>query len=273
MKIILPGLLLFIFGFIPSDKCEAQQWPATDAATEASGRLDAISLGLVSSIHNQAGLADVKNMSFALNAESRFSGLGLNNVSFIGVLPSKSGVFGIDIQQFGYNLYTESKLGLAYSRYLARTLSMGIQLNYLRRAITEYGVHSDFSAEAGLLFHPSKDWMAGIHLYNISFSKNPLSGETYPVRFSAGIRYASSSSLNLLAGLEKEVSMPASFRTGVEYHVTEKISLRTGLISAPFEWSFGLGYAVGQWQIDAASSYHQWLGISPMLTLSYVRNK
>jgi len=251
----------------------AQQWTSSDAVTEASGRINAVSTGIYSALQNQAGLTDVESFSFSLNAVSRFAGLGLNNVSMITVLPTKSGVFGIDIQQFGYRLYKETKIGLAYGRNLARSLSIGLQVNYLRQSIPEYGSVNGLSAEGGLLYHPSDEWLIGMHLYNISFSKKPLSTEIYPVRFSAGFRFTSSTSLDLLAGIEKELTYPVSFRTGAVYRINKEIVLRTGIISYPFEWSFGLGYVIGQWHIDASTSYHQWLGISPILSLSYARKE
>ncbi len=271
-RLIKIGLFIYLACLV-SFVCSAQQWTSSDAVSEASGRINAVSTGIYSALQNQAGLAGVESFSFSLNALSRFAGLGLNDVSMITALPSKSGVFGLDIQQFGYQLYRESKFGLAYGRNLAKSLSIGLQLNYLRQSIPEYGSTNGLTAEGGLLYHPSDLWLIGIHLYNISFSKKPFSSEIYPVRFSAGFKYSSSASLDLLAGIEKELSYPLSFRTGAVYRFNKKIFLRTGLISYPFEWSFGLGYSIGQWHIDASTSYHQWLGISPMLSLSYATKK
>ncbi len=81
--------------------------------------------------HNQAGLAWMDKKAAGIYYESRFatSALGLQGDLF--VLPTKLGNFGVSVAAFGFSLYNETKVGLAYARKLSPMFSVGVQLNYL----------------------------------------------------------------------------------------------------------------------------------------------
>ena len=80
--------------------------------------------------HNQAGLAWLDQKTVGAYYESRYttSALGLQGGAF--VLPMDVGTFGLSVSAFGYSLYNETKVGLAYARKLSPMFSVGIQLDY-----------------------------------------------------------------------------------------------------------------------------------------------
>ena len=69
--------------------------------------------------------------------------------------------------------------------------------------------------------------------------------------------------------VEKAINQDASLKTGIEYLFLENISLRGGIGTGPVKTNFGFGYSANNLKFDAAVWYHQILGFSPSLSLSY----
>ncbi|TVQ90189.1 MAG: hypothetical protein EA393_06355, partial [Bacteroidetes bacterium] len=65
--------------------------------------------------HNQAGLAKMQNIAAGVYFENRFLIEELNFGAGAVVYPTPSGVLGFNFTYFGFELYNESKLGLAYA--------------------------------------------------------------------------------------------------------------------------------------------------------------
>ncbi|MEO8088221.1 MAG: hypothetical protein ABI763_15480, partial [Bacteroidota bacterium] len=68
---------------------------------------------------------------------------------------------------------------------------------------------------------------------------------------------------------EKDIDQNAVFKSGLEYHVVDALYLRGGLATNPTLFSFGFGLKIGNLMLDIASTYHQVLGFSPAISLTY----
>ena len=85
-----------------------------------------------SNFNNQAGLSQIKELSFGVFGENRFLGNELKTIGFASAIPSKSGVFGIGFKRFGYkDLFNQSNASLNYGRILTDHINVGIGLSYL----------------------------------------------------------------------------------------------------------------------------------------------
>ncbi len=221
--------------------------------------------------HNQAGLAYQKNFSGGLFYESKYfvSNLGLKGG--IAVIPTKSGVFGLDVSSLGYSKYNESKYGLAYGRTFGENFSAGIQLDYLRTQIAEnYGSKGVIAGEAGLQAKLSKNLTLGAHVFNINRAKGAsYNNEKIPTIFRAGAGYSFSDKVILCIETEKDIDFKPIVKFGMEYHVIESLYLRAGTSSNPFVNHFGIGVVFHNFQMDIAASMHPVLGYSSQLSLSY----
>src|SRR5262245_21201539 len=65
--------------------------------------------------NNQAAMAFVNNISIGLYTERRFMLKELSYNAGGVTLPTKSGVFGLSANYYGFDLYNEKKIGLAYA--------------------------------------------------------------------------------------------------------------------------------------------------------------
>ena len=224
-----------------------------------------------SATHNQAGLALLQKPTFGLFYESRFAlkELGLKAGAF--AYPTSSGVFAIDLMQFGYSKYNESRIGLAFAKSLGANFSAGIKFDYLNTYFSEeYGNKGTFIAELGLLAKPAEHLYIGGHIYNINRAKiAAYNDERIPTLLTVGIAYEFSEKVLCTVEAEKDLEYKAIYKAGMEYRFMENLFLRAGVTSNPNQMSFGIGYVYKRIKADIAFSSHQVLGITPHVGFIY----
>ncbi len=219
--------------------------------------------------HNQAGLAYLDTWQGIINAESRFIRSPINNFGVGAILPSDFGTFGLVLHHFGIEAFNNQKIGLAYGRKLAKGFSLGAQFDFINVNIPEYGSKGTVTFEMGVQATITKEIRLGVHVFsprNIEFVED----FTIPTIYKAGIIYTPSSKTFLSLELEKDLDFPLRIRTGLEYRFIDAFYMRVGTATAPSLVSLGLGVKVPSGlQVDIASAYHQVLGITPSLSMTY----
>lgn len=221
--------------------------------------------------NNQAGLAYIDKMKIGLYFENRFltKELGYKALGF--VLPTKSGVFGVNYSHFGYNLYNEQKIGLAYAKSFGKRFAAGLQFDYLGTHIAEnYGNKSAFTFEIGVIAKLTDNVNIGAHFFNpVNAKFNDYNNEKIPSVIKLGINYTFSQKLLIACETEKNINYDAILKLGMEYKILPFANARIGISNNPNIFSFGFGIEHKQFNIDFSSSVHQILGYSPQLSLIY----
>ena len=262
----------FILFLVPQFLIAGNDNFATGGRQAGMGNAGATLTDLWSVQQNQAGLANLKSISVGFAYESRFLVDGLSQKSGAVAVPVKNlGVFGAMISDYGFTLYKEQKIGIAYSKTFGKTISFGVQMDYLSTAIGEdYGHRSTLAAEAGIIARITNGLDIGAHIYNPSRAKlSDYNDERSPVIMKVGFGYHFSEKVLLCAESEKDVDAKNSFKAGLEYNVTKPFFLRAGISSNPSVFSFGFGLRMKNFILNAASSMHPVLGYSPQFSLSY----
>ncbi|TVQ14173.1 MAG: hypothetical protein EA361_08240 [Bacteroidetes bacterium] len=221
--------------------------------------------------HNQAGLARLENMAAGVFFENRFLVEELSFGAGAFVLPTSSGVFGVSFTYFGFELYNETKVGVAYGREFGERFSTGIQLNYHNTGIGEdYGNKGNLTFELGIIFHISPELSIGAHIFNPTRAKiGDFADERIPTIFKTGLAYEFSERVMVIAEAEKSVNLDPVFKVGIEYRISDPVYLRGGIGTNPMTNAFGFGLEVGNLNIDLATSYHHILGYSPQISFVY----
>lgn len=224
-----------------------------------------------SSHHNQAGLAWLEIPSVGVYYQNKFTVSQLSNLGLAYAHPLKKGTIGVQWSNFGYSLYQENKIGLAYALQLSDKLSGGIQLDYLSTRLGGiYGSKSALAAEVGLLAKLTSKLSIGAHIYNPTRTKlNDYNNEAIATIMRLGIDYRFSEKVLLVVETEKDVDHIAMLKTGIEYKANDNFFFRGGIATGPTLGSFGFGLNMEQYKLDIAASYHQTLGFSPELSFVY----
>jgi hypothetical protein len=241
------------------------------ARSSAMGNASVSLSDVWSAHHNQAGLAFVHDISAGAYYENRFL---IKEISVRGgavALPIKAGTFGLCITNFGYSQYNENKYSLSFAKAFGEKLSAGIAMDYLTTKIAEgYGSKGVLAAEAGIIAKPIKGLSIGAHVFNPTRSRiSEYDDERLSTIIRLGADYNFSDKVTLAVEAQKDIKYKAEFKAGLEYKAVKEFYLRIGVSTNPTLSSFGFGINLKNLKIDVSASYHQTLGISPQLGLSY----
>lgn len=224
--------------------------------------------------HNQAGLAALDSFSVGIYYKNQFL---INELSLKGValaIPVGPGTFGIAVNNFGYDLYSESKFALAYAMKFGPALRAAVQLDYLHTQIGEgYGSQGAVAAEVGVQARLIEGLWLGAHIYNVNRAKmGDFNNERIPTIFRLGLSYTFSEKLLMAIETEKDIEMRAAYKVGIEYVIIPELSLRGGVSTKPTTVYAGIGINLRRFKIDIASAFHQTLGASPEISITYDLN-
>lgn len=221
--------------------------------------------------NNQAGLGYVNNISAGLYYENHFLVNELSSKSVAFILPTQSGVFGVNMNYYGYDKYNETKVGLAYGKSFGEKIAAGIQFDYLNTHIADnYGNKRNVTFEVGILSKLTKSLTIGAHVFNpISVKVADYNDERIPTIIKLGLMYNFSNKVLVIAETEKNINYKPVFKAGIEYHIIKEVYLRTGMSTNPTLNTFGIGVELKKLKIDFASTIHQTLGYSPQISILY----
>ena len=236
--------------------------------------------------NNQAGLAEFNSIAAGFYFENRFLVKELSLRAGAFVIPTKSGVFGVSLNYFGYSKYNEKKIGLAYGRSLSERFSVGVKLDYLSTAIAEdYGNKRMVTFELGIRSQLNENIVIAAHLFNpVRVKLEDEFDERIPTVFKLGISYSLTEQLLFVIETEKDLNFKPLIRGGIEYEIIEQASVRMGYSSIPSTsgsdnysiasvYTFGFGLKFNKLMIDFSSSLHQILGWSPQVSIVYKFNE
>lgn len=267
-------LIFFLSLFIlPATVVAGNEPQSIGARSNALGGTGLTLADPYSVFNNQAAMAFVKDISICLFTERRFMMSELSYSAGGAVIPTRSGVFGVSVNYYGFDAYNEKKAGLSYSRLFTEHISGGIQFDYLGTSIADYGNGSTLTVELGLLVKITDRFSTGAHLFNPVRVSSGFVDEKIPTALKLGVSYDAGQKVSIAAEAKKNIDQPAQFCAGLEYRVADALHLRAGFETNPSLYSFGAGINVKQLKIDLAATYHQVLGASPQLAISYTFHK
>lgn len=225
--------------------------------------------------HNQAGLGFLRDPTAGVYYENRFLLKELSVKGGVAALPLSGGVFGLCISNFGYSLYHENKYSLSFAKAFGKKLSAAVAMDYLSTGIGEgYGTKGVLAAEFGIQAKPLKGLTIGVHIFNPTRAKiAEYNDERLPTVIRLGGDYNFSDKVKVAVETEKDIAQKAIFKAGIEYKPVKEFYLRAGVGTNPNLSSFGFGINIKNLKIDVAANYHQTLGFSPQLGLTYIFKK
>ncbi|HBG71834.1 MAG: hypothetical protein A2W93_12790 [Bacteroidetes bacterium GWF2_43_63] len=225
-------------------------------------------------MNNQAAWGGLDKIHVGLGYNSRFMLKELSDryLSFAMPLGKDKGVLGLNLSQFGYSQFNITKAGLGFARKFGPDFSVGLQFDAIHAGTADemYGNTTVFTFEGGFQYRLNDKISLGTAIFNpVQVELNENTGEQLPASISLGMTFRPDKVLMLSADVVKEQYEPASLRAGFLYSIGETFCLRAGFSTGPFTVSGGAGLKFNNLMIDISTSYHQVLGISPAITLSY----
>jgi len=239
-----------------------------DAESNALGGCGLTQNSVWSNFTNQAGLSEINQFTIGVGTENSFGIKELSTHTAVFAIPVNGGVFGLNVAYTGFELYNESKIGLAFAKKLSDNFNVGIQVDYLGAYIEEgNNTHNNFTFEIGAQKRLMRELTLGAHIFNpIGVKLNE--DENIPSIFKLGLRYDANDKVAVFTEGELESEQNAKLKLGLEYKIIKQLQLRAGFSTNPAKNTFGLGYTLNNIQLDVAVKRHQLLGYSPQFSVS-----
>jgi hypothetical protein len=263
MRLIL--LLVVLFSY------QANAQTAQGARSLGMANSTVAAQGIWSLNDNQAGLANIKRISLAIDYQKCFIGQPVAMNGLLLAIPYKNQVFGLTFSTYGFEVYRSQKMGLAYARNFGAKLFTALTFYYHSLAISQYGNSGTYSVDAGFQYQLNPTVRIASHIGNLSnstFQKDNLFANL-PLKIQFGALYQTSELVSLSMMLEETLAKNAQLNLGLEYHIAPILALRGGVSSSPFRQYAGFGLAKADFKLDLALASQQVLGYTSQISLAY----
>ncbi|NOX84917.1 MAG: hypothetical protein GXO86_02960 [Chlorobi bacterium] len=239
-------LLACIIILVNQSRAGGEVYP-TGSRQAGMGRTSVAMTDFWSIRNNQAGIALLDKIGAGIYYESRFLINRLSTKDIAVVVPTKIGVLGASFNYFGYELYNEMKIGLAYARSFSPYFRIGLQLDYLITSFGDnYGSTGNVTFELGIQSDVAKNLTIGAWVYNpVMVKLADYNNEKIPAIFRLGLSWHILK--NFIANLEVEKNTninPVLVRGGFEYGFNDKFFLRAGFSTQQEIFSMGFGLKI-----------------------------
>lgn len=217
-------------------------------------------------MQNQAALAYIPVISAGVSTERMFMLKELSMHTVTLVVPVSSGAFACSLQQAGYSAYRQQQAGFAYGRTLGSKLSIGMQIDYLSKAIQQYGQTDAVTFELGCLLHITPQLHVGLHTFN------PV-GQTLPVIYTVGAGYEMSDNFLISTSITQEDDATPVSKFMCEYRIIPQLSLQLGLSPDPEFSSAAVSFSLRTMRIFLSATHHPQLGFTPNTSIVWQLKK
>ena len=234
------------------------------------GRISVTLTDFWSCQNNQAGIALIDKKCVGIYYESRYLLPQLSTKSVGVILPTRIGVLGGTFSHFGYELYSDIKIGLIYARSFSPYFRIGVQLDYLQTSLGDnYGRRANLTFELGIQSDISPSLTVAVWLFNpLQVNLASHNSENVPAIFRLGLKWEVSTGLLICLEAEKNTSiMPVTLRAGIEYSIKDRFFIRLGASSREELFAMGFGFQLRLIRFDISATMHESLGFSPQSSL------
>ncbi|TVR30124.1 MAG: hypothetical protein EA390_08830 [Balneolaceae bacterium] len=181
---------------------------------------------------------------------------------------SDSGTFGLGLHRYGFDLFNENRLLLAYKNSAGK-FHYGGSISYFHvNQGGNYGSAGAVGIGLAIAAEVIDDVWFGARATNVNQPAYGNTDEELPRELAAGFSYSLSDQALITAELVKDVKFPISFRSGLEFEIVPLLFLRTGITTEPLTYALGFGYAASLWEVNFGLQQHDPLGLSPALDLT-----
>jgi hypothetical protein len=264
-------LLVLLFALIGATQVQAQtRLDANAARPTAMANAYVSQSGIWSLVHNQAGLTSIEKPTLAVSYQSRFSLKQLSTNSIMVALPTAAGNFGIDFHRLGWKNWNESNLSAAFARTFGNRFSAALAFRLYTSKIPAENINLAMAGvDLGAQYALTEKTSLGLHLSdpltaNISGSE---SENVLPASIRLGGHTQFGTAFLLSYEAFKTDGLATAARIGTEWSASPEFKIRAGISTTPYRFVAGIGYNFDFLETDLAFAYHQYLGVTPSISV------
>jgi len=220
--------------------------------------------------YNPAGLTQLTGIQCsAFIIPNQFGLPELRTTAFTAAVPLSFATIALKAEKFGFDLYKETEVGMAFALKLDQNVSGGLTLNLHRLDIARYGTTQNVILDGGILAYALKGVKVGFNFNNIMGATVGAQGEKIPQLFSLGTCWSPFDDLLLSMEMEKDIRFPASVKWGIEQMVFGLIAFHVGVANNPEKYSAGIGVKYSFFEFGYAGYSHLDLGWTHQIEISF----
>lgn len=219
------------------------------------------------SLSQPAGLAGHDRWQAGVLGEQRFGLAALTDYLCGVIMPAGKGSFALQWRMQGRALFNWQQACLAYGRPLGNTVDVGVGFRYTRTRISEYGRAGVADAMLGLLFRLSGKVNSDIYVSYVP----PGSANVALIRsvYRLGMSYRVTEEAAFGCVMLAVNSMKPDLLTAVDYCIKKYLRLRFSFSALRGSWGLSMAWNKGGCRVDAFTSHHMRLGLSPGVGIVY----
>lgn len=216
--------------------------------------------------------ASLNTFAIGIYSERRYLIKGLDNYLLSAALPLKNGGIGFSIKYFSSGAFRQSETGIAYAKKLGQ-VDIGAQFSYHTLSITGYGKAGAIVIDAGTTWRITEQLQLVAGIYNVAGARLNNMNEKLAYETSCAFGYKVSTQLLLLLEITKHENKPVNVRAGLRYSPAAAIIIYAGIEAATGQPYGACSFQWNKYRVLMSVRFHQQLGITPGLGLSYINNE
>ena len=263
-------LLLATLLVCSSAESAFEQMPRGARAMGLGGATVAVDGDLWASYANPACLPSLNGAAIAVEFAPALYGieeLKRGALSMCGTLPV--GTLALSMSGFGFTLYREIRVGVAWTRALNERVALGIGLNLYSLAIRNYGADRTVGLDLGMLVRIARGISYGFAFHNINRPTIGDNEEPLPQTMAMGVSVQPLPEALVALSAQKDSHYPFELSLGLEYSLEDVVTIRLGAANEPSSIAAGIGLRTSMLCVDYAYSMHPDLGGTHSFSLSY----
>lgn len=235
----------------------------------------AIQSGIWSVTGNPAGVSEIRSFTAGFYYRNAMWLPELGNAGFAAGMPvTANHAVAIGYSQFGYQLFTERYVCLAFAGKFGPRVSAGVRADYLNTAFgNDYGSFSAVTGSAGVMVGITDQVSAGCFVFNPARVKlGSGSVNRHPLYISAALKWNPGKHLEVSVGISKQTFTKEIFCADVIYRPAKRFLIRAGVSGGNNPFYFGYAFRMSSFEFGMVSGYHTETGFSPQATLTFKRD-
>jgi hypothetical protein len=219
--------------------------------------------------YNPAGLTQVTGIQCsAFIVPNQFGLPELQTTSFAAAVPLSFATVALKAEKFGFDLYQETEVGMAFAFKVDQNISGGFSFNLHRLDIAHYGSTQKTILNGGILAYALKNVKVGFNFNNIMGATVGRTREKLPQLFAIGTCWSPLKDLLLSLEMEKDIRYPASIKWGIEQIVFDALAFHAGVANNPEKYSAGITVKYSFFEFGYAGYSHFDLGWTHQIEIS-----
>ncbi len=267
-KILKTYLILILFTQSLFSSFEPKPTGVYQLGLSAAG-IASLNSGSFNGYLNPASMQGINGLKINLFYRNFYEIKELNQIALYGQFELFKQNFGLTVNRYGNNLYSEIDVVLSFAQPIIENFSAGVSVHMFLLDIQNYGNTSAVGLDVGLLYQPEDFLHVGFTLNQINEPELGESGESVPLSAQLGVTFLPYETVEIVIDLFKQQHFSTETRAGIIFEAIPGLQFLFGFRDLENTFSGGLIFEYNAYSLGYALEYHPDLNVSHSIGIGY----